>query len=143
MGNDRTSSDPAFSIVVRVYYEDTDAGGIVYHANYLKYMERCRSDWLRQRGCDVRRAREELGIVFTVRRAALDYRAPGRLSDTLDVTLSVAKLGKVTLDLEQSVCRGNELLCGGVLRLASVDAETLKPKPMPGRLIDLIDGLSL
>lgn len=125
-------------MTVRVYYEDTDSGGVVYHANYLKYMERCRSDWLRERGCGVRRVREHFGIVFTVRRAVLEYRAPARLCDALDVTLSVAKLGKVTLDLKQSVRRGDEVLCDGALRLASLAAESLKPKSMPDRLVDLI-----
>jgi acyl-CoA thioester hydrolase len=129
-----------FSIAVRVYYEDTDAAGIVYHANYLKYMERCRSDWLQRRGCDVLRVRENFGIVFIVRRVELDYRAPARLCEDLDVTLSIIKLGKVTLDLEQSVRRGNQVLCGAVLRLASVEAESLKPKSLPDRLVELIDG---
>lgn len=138
MGHEAGSREPLFSIPVRVYYEDTDAAGIVYHANYLKYMERCRSDWLLHCGSDVRRVREDFGIVFTVRRAVLDYRAPARLSDALDVTLSVAKLGKVTLDLEQSVRRGDEQLCVAVLRLASVEAGSLKPKPMPDRLVESI-----
>lgn len=128
-----------FSIAVRVYYEDTDAGGVVYHANYLKYMERCRSDWLQQQGCDVRRVQEDFGIVFTVRRAVLDYLLPARLCDALDVTVAVNKLGKVTLDLEQSVRRRGEVLCKGALRLASVEAGSLKPMSMPDRLLDLID----
>lgn len=128
----------AFSIPVRVYYEDTDAGGIVYHANFLKYMERCRSDWLQQCGCDVRQVRDHFGILFAVRRSVLDYLSPAGLCDSLDITLSVVKLGKVTLDLEQSVQRGNDLLCKGVLRLASLEPGSLKPKAMPDRLLDLI-----
>lgn len=127
-----------FSMPVRVYYEDTDAAGIVYHANFLKYMERCRSDWLAHCGCDVRRVREHFGILFAVRRAVLDYLLPASLSDSLEVTLSVSKLGKVTLDLEQSVQRGNELLCQGALRLASLEPGSLRPKAIPAPLIDLI-----
>ena len=127
-----------YSIPVRVYYEDTDAAGIVYHANYLKYMERCRSDWLHDAGCDVERVREGFGILFTVRRVALDYLSPAKLWDQLAVTLSVVKLGKVTLDLEQSVQRGDELLCKGDLRLASLDPGSLKPKAMPDRLLELV-----
>ena len=130
---------PMFSIPVRVYYEDTDAAGVVYHANYLKYMERCRSDWLRRCGCDVAAVRERFGILFSVRRAWLDYRKPARLCDSLDVTLSPAKLGRVTLDLEQSVLRGDEVLCRGTLRLASVGSQSSRPKTMPDDLLRLIE----
>lgn len=128
-----------YSLPVRVYYEDTDAGGVVYHANYLKYMERCRSEWLHEAGCDVERVRERFGILFAVRRATLDYLAPARLWDELAVTLVVRKLGKVTLDLEQSVHRGDMLLCRGMLRLASLEAASLKPAVMPDRLRKLVD----
>lgn len=131
-----------YSIPVRVYYEDTDAAGIVYHANYLKYMERCRSEWLHEIGCDVQRVSDRFGIVFSVRRATLDYLAPARLWDALTVTAAVAKLGKVTLDLEQSVLREGAVLCDGMLRLASLDSLTLKPKPMPARLSGLISSSS-
>jgi len=127
-----------YSFPVRVYYEDTDAASIVYHSNYLKYMERCRSEWLHDSGCDVRRVRERFGILFTVRRAVLDYHAPGRLWDALTVTVAVAKLGRVTLDLQQSVRRGDQILCNGALRLASLDGGTLKPRAMPGPLLHLI-----
>jgi len=129
-----------YSIPVRVYYEDTDAAGIVYHANYLKYMERCRSDWLHAAGCDIVRTRERFGVLFAVRSAALDYLAPARLWDELSVTVAAAKVGKVTLDLEQSVQRGDELLCSGALRLASLDAGSLKPKAMPDELLELLEG---
>lgn len=128
-----------FSIPVRVYYEDTDAVGVVYHANYLKFMERCRSEWLHAAGCDVERVRERFAILFTVRRATIDYLSPARLWDELSVTVAVLKLGKVTLDLEQSVQRGDELLCKGILRLASLEPGSLKPKVMPGHLRKLID----
>jgi len=127
-----------FSLPVRVYYEDTDAAGIVYHANYLKYMERCRSEWLEAAGCDIERVRSRFGILFTVRRALLEYRSPGRLWDALSVSVALTKLGKVTLDLEQSVHRGNVPLCTGTLRLASLDDESLRPKPMPEELLNLI-----
>lgn len=128
-----------YSIPVRVYYEDTDAVGVVYHANYLKFMERCRSEWLHAAGCDVERVRERFAILFTVRRATIDYLSPARLWDELSVTVAVLKLGKVTLDLEQSVQRGDELLCKGILRLASLEPGSLKPKVMPGHLRKLID----
>ncbi|MGA8262747.1 MAG: YbgC/FadM family acyl-CoA thioesterase [Arenicellales bacterium] len=131
-----------FSIPVRVYYEDTDAAGIVYHANYLKYMERCRSDWLERCACDVAMVRERFGILFSVRRAILDYLSPARLADSLLVTLSVVKLGRVTLDLEQAVHRGDEILCTGTLRLASVEPQSLKLKPMSDSLLELIQPSS-
>jgi len=127
-----------YAIEVYVYYEDTDAAGIVYHANYLKFMERCRSDWLRSRGCDVLTLQRRQGVVFALRRAALDYLSPGRLCDVLTVSLEVAKLGKVTLDLKQSVKRENEVLCTADLRLACLDADSLKPKAVPENLRRLL-----
>ena len=128
-----------YTVPVRVYYEDTDVAGMVYHANYLKYMERCRSEWLADLGCDVQQARDRFGVLFTVRRVTLDYLSPAKLWDALSVTVAVAKLGKVTLDLEQSVERGKETLCKGALRLACLDPDSLRPKIMPEGLLKLID----
>lgn len=127
-----------FSIPVRVYYEDTDAAGVVYHANYLKYMERCRSDWLQHCGCNVQAVAERFGILFVLRRVAVEYRSPARLCDLLNVTLDVARVGRVTLDLEQSVHRNGEVLCSGILRLASLEPASFKPKSMPDHLLTLI-----
>ena len=88
---------------VRVYWEDTDAGGVVYYANYLKFLERARSEWLRSRGWEQDRLREEQGVVFVVRRAEIDYLAPARYNDQLDVRCTPTELGRATLVVAQAV----------------------------------------
>jgi acyl-CoA thioester hydrolase len=124
----------AFSIPVRVYYEDTDAGGVVYYANYLRYMERCRSDWLRSVGLEIRDLAARFGVLFAVRAANVEYIKPAQLSDLLTVSVLVAKFGRVSLDLDQLIHRGDDLVCQGRIRLAGIDAETFLPKPFPDEL---------
>lgn len=120
-----------FHLAVRVYYEDTDAGGVVYHANYLCFMERARTEWLREQGHeqDVLRAR---GLIFIVRRAALEYLKPARFNDLLDVSVAVKEYRGASLDLQQRITNQNgETICEGEIRVACVDAETLRPCPIP------------
>ena len=120
-----------FSWPVRVYYEDTDAGGIVYYGNYLKFMERARTEWLRSYGIDVARLAATDRLMFTVRSITLDFLKPARLSDNLDVSVAVGRIRKVSVELEQAIVRAGEVLCTGRVRLACVDVDTLKPKAMP------------
>ena len=124
-----------FSWPVRVYYEDTDAGGIVYYGNYLKFMERARTEWLRSCGIDVARLADTDRLMFTVRAITLDFLKPARLSDNLDVSVAVGWMRKVSVELEQSVVRAGDVLCAGRVRLACVDVDTLKPKAMPETLV--------
>lgn len=121
----------AYSIPVRVYYEDTDAAGIVYYPNYLRFMERCRTEWLRSAGFDIRAVSETYGLVFVVRAAGIDYLKPARLSDLLTVSVTIQKFGRASLVLEQQIHRDAELICSGQIRLASLNALTLKPIPIP------------
>ena len=124
-----------FSWSVRVYYEDTDAGGIVYYGNYLKFMERARTEWLRSRGIDVARLADTDRLMFTVRAIKLDFLKPARLSDNLDVSVAVGRMRKVSVELEQAVVRAGDVLCTGQVRLACVDIDTLKPRAMPETLV--------
>ena len=124
-----------FSWSVRVYYEDTDAGGIVYYGNYLKFMERARTEWLRSRGIDVARLADTDRLMFTVRAITLEFLKPARLSDNLDVSVAVGRMRKVSVELEQAVVRAGDVLCAGQVRLACVDVDTLKPRAMPETLV--------
>ena len=124
----------AFSFPVRVYYEDTDAAGVVYYANYLRYLERARTEWLAALGHPLTELERVSGIVFVVRSLAIQYRAPARLSDALDVTVAIAKLRHATIALHQEVRRGAATLAGAVVDLACVDRQRLTPARMPSSL---------
>ncbi|HEY5700866.1 MAG TPA: tol-pal system-associated acyl-CoA thioesterase, partial [Gammaproteobacteria bacterium] len=115
----------AFFWPVRVYYEDTDAAGLVYYANYPKFMERARTEWLRALGFEQTDLRDRHGIVFAVSRMEVDFLKPARFNDTLSVTVEIARAGRASLDLMQRVVRGaEELVCRGNIRIACVEAET-------------------
>ncbi|MCW8824885.1 MAG: tol-pal system-associated acyl-CoA thioesterase [Gammaproteobacteria bacterium] len=130
-----------FSWPLRVYYEDTDSGGVVYYANYLKFMERCRSEWLRDLGYEQDRLIENEKLIFAVRSVAVDYRKPARFNDALTVTAVVERSGKLSIDFKQKVFRGDELLCEGQIRIASLDSDTLKPKRLPTEITKKLEEL--
>ncbi len=119
---------------IRVYYEDTDAGGIVYHSNYLNFMERCRCDWLMSLGYNVAELEENQGLVCVVREAALIFERPARLFDELRVTAEVLQVGKVKLVLEQAVYTERQLLCRATIKLAALDSTSYKLRAMPSML---------
>lgn len=132
-----------FSWPVRVYWEDTDAGGIVFYANYLKFFERARTEWLRSLGVHQRELRESSGGMFVVGGASLDYQRPARLDDRLEVTSRVAELGRASLALEQQawLLEGDErvqLLCEGRIRIGWVDAARMKPARIPNAILQLL-----
>ena len=117
---------------VRVYYEDTDSAGIVYHASYLRFMERARTEWLRGLGFELPVLRIEHGVLFTVSRLRIDYLRPAHFNDMLDVSLALARFGGASFVLDQEVCRApRELLCRAEVRIACVDATSLRPRPVP------------
>lgn len=117
---------------VRVYWEDTDAGGIVYHASYLRFMERARTEWLRAEGFAQQRLRDEHGMLFTVARLSIEYRAPARYDDLLEVGVRIDRARRASLDLEQTVYRDDgRLMASANVRVACLDATTLRPCPMP------------
>ncbi|MDR2364867.1 MAG: tol-pal system-associated acyl-CoA thioesterase [Zoogloeaceae bacterium] len=109
-----------FSIPVRIYYEDTDAGGVVYYANYLKFFERCRSEWARALGCEQSTLLHDEGVVFVVRSVTLDYLAPARLDDLLDISLSVENIGRARIDLTQSASRNGKPIVTGRVSIVAV-----------------------
>jgi acyl-CoA thioester hydrolase len=123
---------------VRVYWEDTDAGGIVFYANYLKFFERARTEWLRARGVEQQRLREAAGGLFVVSATDVRYHRPARLDDLLLVTADVTDAGRASLTIAQTARRdapGGELLCEGSIRIGWVDASTLAPRRMPTELL--------
>jgi acyl-CoA thioester hydrolase len=127
-----------FSWPVRVYWEDTDAGGIVYYANYLKFMERARTELLRTFGVHQSRLAAEQGLIFAIVSLHLDYRLPARLDDLLLVTCQVATEGRASFAFQQSVWReriGGELLTTGSTRVACLDAHSLRPRRLPEVLL--------
>jgi acyl-CoA thioester hydrolase len=131
----------AFSIPVRVYYEDTDAGGVVYYANYLKFFERCRTEWMRLAGHDQSALAAETGIGFVARKASCEYLKPARLDDELTVGLEVEKLTRVRVVFRQHVRRGDDELVTGTVEIACVDMATLKPAPIPEFLHSKLEAL--
>jgi acyl-CoA thioester hydrolase len=120
-------------IAIRVYYEDTDAAGIVYHANYLTFAERARTEMLRRLGLDHRTLRARFGVVFTVRRCLVDYRAPARLDDLLQIETRIVRLGGASLDLDQRILCEGRLLTLLDVRLALLGAD-LRVARMPREL---------
>ncbi len=123
---------------VRVYWEDTDAGGVVYYANYLKFMERARSEWLRALGFEQDILRDEAGVVFVVRRVEVDYLSPARFNDQLDVSVTLLELGRASLVLTQSLSRGDTRLVEAKVTLACVDATRFKPVKIPAPILQVL-----
>jgi acyl-CoA thioester hydrolase len=123
-----------FSIPLRVYYQDTDAGGVVYHAQYLSFMERARSELLNHAGIDLARFTAESRILFLVFRITIQYHQPARLNDLLTVSAEVVKMGRASLVFRQRVERGAELLTEADVTLALVDRDSMKPARMPAKI---------
>ncbi len=129
---------------VRVYYEDTDNGGVVYYANYLKFMERARTEWLRVRGVEQDVLVEQEGLIFVVRSVQLDYLKPARFNQLLSVSASVAEVGKASLIFDQTInlitTEGNDavksdlLLCQGQIRVACLGVNSFKPRAIPASI---------
>lgn len=134
-------SPNAFTIPVRVYYEDTDAGGVVYYANYLKFFERCRTEWMRQAGHDQSALAAEAGVGFVARKASCEYLRPARLDDQLTVGLEVEKLTRVRVVFRQHVRRGDEELVVGTVEIACVDMASMRPAPIPQYLYQQLEAL--
>jgi acyl-CoA thioester hydrolase len=125
-----------FQWPVRVYYEDTDVGGVVYYANYLKFMERARTEYLRARGFEQDRLMAEDGIMFAVVSAELTFRRAARFNDLLQVSCAIAEHTRTTVRFTQDVRRGGDLLCEGRIRAACLDVQSLRPRPIPDRVLE-------
>ena len=135
-----------FSHPVRVYWEDTDAGGVVFYANYLKFFERARTEWLRSLGLGQQALRDQTGAIFVVSETALRYLAPARLDDWLTITVQPETAGRASMSLQQQAWRthpaGDTLLCEGRIRIGCVDAATFRPRRFPAQLAIAIANAS-
>lgn len=127
-----------FEWPVRVYWEDTDAGGIVYHSNYLTFMERARTEWLRALGVDQARLQAAERVQFAVVEMNLSWKRAARYDDLLTVTAEVVERGGATLAFAQRVLRGGETLVEATVRVAAVDADTMKPRRLPPSITQLL-----
>ncbi len=128
---DATTHQPSFRLNVRVYWEDTDAGGVVFYANYLKFFERARTEWLRANGVEQQALKADTGALFVVTDVQLSYKRPARLDDLLDVTVQVIESGRASFVIEQQARCAGALLVLGRIRIACVDARTLRPRRIP------------
>lgn len=121
----------SFRWPVRVYYEDTDGGGVVYHANYLRFMERARTEWLRSLGFEQTALRDELNLLFVVREIRLKFVRPACFNDAVEVVSRLHHVGRSLLEFEQSILRGEELLTEARVEVVCVDAQRFKPTAIP------------
>ena len=128
-------SPRSFTWPVRVYYEDTDLGGVVYYANYLKFMERARTEWLRALGFEQTALAREHGVVFVVSSLTIDYLRPAALDDELAVTVELEKLGAGQIVLRQTIARAQEALATAGVRLGCVNTATFRPVRIPGPIV--------
>lgn len=128
---------------LRVYYEDTDAGGVVYYANYLKFLERARTEWLAAMGFPLTTLQTEHDAVFVVHRLEIDYRQPARLGDLVDVTVALLERGRSRLVAAQDVLRGGEVLTRARVTLACVDRRSWRPARIPAPLAGKIGEMAL
>ena len=120
---------------VRVYWEDTDAGGVVFYANYLKFFERARTEWLRTLGVEQRVLQAQTGAIFVVADVQMRFLASARLDDLIQVSVKVARLGQASMQLEQQAWRGDTLLAQGLVRVGCVQAASLRPRRMPEQVL--------
>ncbi len=134
----RALSAPDFECTLRVYWEDTDAGGVVFYANYLKYFERARTEWLRHLGVQQQALRDTTGAIFVVADTQISYHAPARLDDELRVTVALKARGTASMTMAQQAWRGATLLAQGRIRIGCVDAGTFRPRRIPTAVTDTL-----
>ena len=131
---------------VRVYYEDTDTGGVVYYANYLKFFERARTEWLRRAGIGQQLMSVQENVMFVVKSTAIDYHAPAKLDDPLEVSVIVEKIGRASVNFSQEAWRisgsGRELLCSGRIRVGCIDMVSMRPAAIPSAVLEKIKRLN-
>jgi acyl-CoA thioester hydrolase len=127
--------DPVFSFPIRVYWEDTDAGGVVFHAQYLCFLERARTEWLRAQGIEQNGLRERENLLMAVREMRIDFLKPARLDDVLQVTVSLKERRPASFSLVQELFRGQECLLRADVRIACLQASNFKPRALPTWLV--------
>lgn len=120
---------------VRVYYEDTDAGGVVYHGNYINFLERARTEMLRAKGIEQPELKAKTGVIFAVRSIKVDYLKPAVFNDLLEISTEISLVRKASLNFEQTISRAGVVLCKAEVYVACIEAATMKPKAIPEDLI--------
>ena len=123
---------------IRVYYEDTDSGGVVYYANYMKFMERARTEWLRDAGFEQDELIAKNNVLFAVRSVQAEYLSPARFNEKLLVHTEVIKKGKASITLEHCIKRNDDVLCEATIKIASLNAESFKPVAIPENIYNQI-----
>lgn len=130
-----------FVLDIRVYYEDTDAGGVVYYANYLKFFERARTEWLRQLEISQADLAARAHRLFVVKRVEIQYRLPAQLDDLLTISSTIGRLGRASVTFHQEAHRDGQLLCSGIVEVCCIDAHTRRPCPLPTDLHTSLDQI--
>jgi len=131
-------SEPRFSWPTRIYWEDTDAGGVVYHARYVAFMERARTEWMRALGFGQERMRSEHAMVFAVRAMQMDFIRPARLDDALEVTATLVQCRRASMTFAQQVLREGQVLLAATVRIAALDAQSFRPRGMDDALLAVL-----
>lgn len=131
-----SENENGFLWPIRIYYEDTDAGGVVYHTNYIKFMERARTEWLRDLGVEQDELRDEFDVIFAVRSVQVDYFSPAKFNDELTISSKVIQFGKASISIEQEVIKKDTVLCKGIIKVATLDGTSFRPKAMPKHLYE-------
>jgi acyl-CoA thioester hydrolase len=132
-----------FTLTIRVYYEDTDAAGVVYYANYLKYMERARTEWLRSLGFEQDEIARRDGVMFVVRSAAMEFIKPARFNEAIDVGVAIADRGGASIVFSHNIKRDHTVLCTADVRVACVELATYIPRALPGALASRLEEMNL
>ena len=130
--------DANFHWTIRIYYEDTDTGGIVYYANYLKFFERARTEWLRHAGINQQLIAEQQNAMFVVKSTEMNYHLPAKLDDVLTITVQVEKLGRASILFSQQGWRGNQCLVSGQIKVGCVDTLNIRPCAIPANVMQAI-----
>ena len=133
--------DKPFTWTIRVYYEDTDTCGIVYYANYLKFFERARTEWLRSVGFEQQEMADERGLRFVISRVECEFKLPARLDDLIEIDVRVARLGNASMVFEQSAKRDSAVLATARVRVGCIESDTLTPAPLPPELRAAVERL--
>lgn len=132
---------PIFSLPVRVYYEDTDSGGVVYHSNYLNFMERARTEWLRSLGFEQDELLRSEGVIFAVSAVNIRFQQPARFNELLEVTVALDRQGAASLTLVQEARRGAEVLANAEVRIACIDKQRFMPVAIPERIVEKLEAM--
>ena len=130
-----------FSLPIRIYFEDTDSGGVVYHSNYLKFMERARTEWLRSIGIDQRHLKQDHQIMFVVHRIDIQFKLPARFNDDLIVKSELKDIGSSKIEFRQMIYRNDEMLIDANVDIACIDSEKFKPVRIPPTIKQTMESL--